>query len=244
MSQKVNRLFFPNGLDQADDINNSERVRVGASDGDQFMITVVGTDLVTAFQSFSLAVTGCFEEVLETLTPEVFPVKETVEKELPVDGRIEGSLMTTFNGGVRQAGNMFDVIAKQDIVVTGMDINTRVTDSTKVMVYSKFGSHTGFESDPSFWTLIGETEVIGKGKNTPTSLPEDSIYPVYIQAGDTQSFYVTTEDFDIVYTHGAPTDILASNDDLEILEGVGNAYQFGEIFPGRNWNGVLRYYMA
>lgn len=53
--------LFPNGVNDKDDYNNAERVQVDdGEDGDEYVISVVGSNLVTATQDYALVVTGCF----------------------------------------------------------------------------------------------------------------------------------------------------------------------------------------
>jgi len=53
--------IFPNGLDEADSINNAERVQVDAMHGDTYIVHVEGAQLISD-QPFSLVITGCFSD--------------------------------------------------------------------------------------------------------------------------------------------------------------------------------------
>lgn len=54
-------VYYPNGLDQSDNINNVERVVVdNVGDGETFSLRVQATNLDEASQKFSLVATGCF----------------------------------------------------------------------------------------------------------------------------------------------------------------------------------------
>ncbi|CAB9525867.1 protease/ABC transporter B family protein tagA (Partial), partial [Seminavis robusta] len=60
------KRIFPNGLSQADTLNNAERIRVDdPREGDTYTIHVEAKDLVST-QDYSLVVSGCFKEVEET----------------------------------------------------------------------------------------------------------------------------------------------------------------------------------
>merc|ERR1711879_912790 len=52
--------IFPNGRNEADNVNNAERIRANAGPGDVFTAYVEATDLETNTQKYSLVVTGCF----------------------------------------------------------------------------------------------------------------------------------------------------------------------------------------
>ena len=154
-----------------------------------------------------------------------------------------GDLTSTFAGGNGQAGNMFDVVALNDVTIDGMDIHIGGTSSETVEIYTKSGSYVGFTGSAAAWTLIGTVTVTGQGLGNPTPLPAGSFTPVTVNAGNTQAFYVTlTTSTNIDYTNGTNLGgVFASNSDIQILEGVGNSYPFGGTFSPRVWNGTLRY---
>ena len=57
---KNNIDYFPNGLSTKDIVNNVERIRVAAIEGDVFTVSVIGSNLSSESQAFSLVATGCF----------------------------------------------------------------------------------------------------------------------------------------------------------------------------------------
>lgn len=65
--------MFPNGLSEADTLNNAERIRVDApTAGDEYTVHVEAKDLMGA-QDYSLVMTGCFTDVKETeILPSTF----------------------------------------------------------------------------------------------------------------------------------------------------------------------------
>ena len=63
-SQRVERSYFPNGLNQKDTKNNVERIRLSQSRDELFKISVKASNLSTPREKYSLIATGCFE-VLE-----------------------------------------------------------------------------------------------------------------------------------------------------------------------------------
>ena len=152
------------------------------------------------------------------------------------------SLTTTFAGGNGQAGNMFDIVATTAVTVTGFDVHIGATTAETVEIYTKAGSHVGFETNASAWTLIATVNVTGQGAGNPTPLPANVI-AVPIAAGQSQSFYVTlSTGTDIDYTNGTSVgNVLASDASITVLEGVGKAYPFAGTFTTRNWNGTVQY---
>lgn len=57
--EKSNVMYFPNGLASCDERNNVQRIRLPASKGDTFNVTVETNNLYTESQTFSLVATGC-----------------------------------------------------------------------------------------------------------------------------------------------------------------------------------------
>ncbi len=148
-------------------------------------------------------------------------------------------LSTPFNSNNGQSGNMFDVAALKTIEVQAMEVNFDGTATFEV--WYKAGSYVGSETNQAAWTLAATaTGVVSNGANVPTPLP--ATLSITIPAGQTYAFYVTTTGSSINYTNGTTVGaIAASNADLQIKEGIGNAYPFGSIFTPRVWNGTLIY---
>jgi len=57
---KGGKNYYPNGLNKKDGINNAERIRIHTTDGEQVTIQIIGHNIITPTQKYSLAVTGCF----------------------------------------------------------------------------------------------------------------------------------------------------------------------------------------
>jgi hypothetical protein len=150
-------------------------------------------------------------------------------------------LNTTFAGGNGQAGNMIEVMASKNIVVNSFDIHTYSTGSVHAYVYVKKGSYVGFERDPSAWTKIADTVVVGKGSPNPTPIPQKDVDPVTINAGETFSFYITLDESSMRYTNG---EVMAEDASLKVIRSNGNKFPFGASYPDRIWNGILNYVPA
>ncbi len=152
------------------------------------------------------------------------------------------SLTTTFAGGNGQAGNMFDILAINDLTVDSFDISfdSGVTDD--VEIYFKTGTWVGFDADPAAWTLLTTvTGVTSLGDDVPT--PLNQTLGINVLAGETVAFYVTlTTTTAINYTNGTVTGALfASDANMEFYEGGGNVYPFAGTFDPRVFNGNIVY---
>ena len=152
------------------------------------------------------------------------------------------TLPISFAGGNGQAGNMFDIMALNDITIDSFDasFDDGVTDT--VEVYFKTGTWVGSETTPGDWTLVGTVaDLLSAGQNVPTPLGLD--LGINVTAGSTVAFYVTmTTTTAINYTNGGTVgDVWASDANLELYEGAGKVYPFGSTFQPRNFNGNVLY---
>ncbi len=66
--QSNGRVYYPNGNSSPDRKNNSERVRMTTTEGQEISIQVEAHNLATGSQKYSLILTGCFDIVAEKTT--------------------------------------------------------------------------------------------------------------------------------------------------------------------------------
>jgi hypothetical protein len=254
-------VYYPNGGNQRDDVNNAERVRLTVSDGERYTVAVRGYDLYTRRQNYALVVTGCFELSDATPTPPAVPttpVSPPVSSPVPnppnpapvVPSNPSQILYTKFTGSRRFHGNMFDVRSrKQSLIITNLAIHTRQTSLVTVEVYTKKGSHAYYENDPSAWTLVTTTQVTGQGSGQPTpifSSNSNKSLNIAVEARQTVSLYVTLTTDDMMYSWGGwwVGFVTSGNADLDIMTGTANGYGFGEVWAPRVWNGGVEYVLV
>ena len=155
----------------------------------------------------------------------------------------QSPLSTPFVGGNGQAGNQFDLVATNPVVITTFDVNISAgTWDLEVYAVTGGGSKVGVENTAAAWTLVATAPgVVSNGANVPTPLGVNFAVP--IAPGQTQGFYVTLSAGGTMnYTNGTtPQGVLASNADLTILEGTGHSYPFGSLFNPRNFNANIYY---
>ncbi|MFY0673578.1 MAG: PKD domain-containing protein [Bacteroidia bacterium] len=156
------------------------------------------------------------------------------------------TVQSTFIDDNGQRGNMFDVVAKNDIIVRAFDAHP--AGNTNFSMYYRNGSYAGVERDSTKWELIGRVRnVVARTNGTPTRIP--FYFTVRIKKGDTVSFYVTsTTSINVNYTNGTTEgDVYASDRNLEMLEGLGVFWPFGGpvtttgVYRPRIWNGNIIY---
>jgi len=153
-----------------------------------------------------------------------------------------GSITTTFAGGNRFDGNMFDAtIGSKGITVNSLDVNVD-TGAMTIDVYIKSGSYVGFDTTPAAWTLVSATAVTGAGSGNSTAV---AVTPFTLAAGGTYGIYVTIDTTVnsapyMYYTDGSNT---YSNADLSLSLGDGIGGKFGSLstVSSRTWDGIINY---
>eukprot|EP00970_Alexandrium_tamarense_P008684 scaffold1657_cov182-Alexandrium_tamarense.AAC.27 len=175
---------------------------------------------------------------------------------------------TTLHGGLKQAGMMFDIRVPtveeggpdNGLTVLAFEISTFLTEEICVEVYSKEGTHVGFEEDVTqtgdgswfshSWSILGAATAIGQGEAAPTHLPIGSLDPTHISPGETRAFYVTMNVPEMRYTQpvfGEKTgDAFSSSSQghLDLLVGSAKAYPFMDTWADRIFNGAVIYYLG
>ncbi|MBC6982150.1 autotransporter-associated beta strand repeat-containing protein [Caulobacter sp. 17J80-11] len=152
------------------------------------------------------------------------------------------SLSTTYAGGNNQAGNLFDIQASTDLLLTGIDQSFLAWNpGWTYYVYIRQGGLTG---DLSEYTLLGSvSDLTVNPEGTPTHIPLTLNYGLL--AGQRYGLYLTSDAGStgvVSYTNGSAVgDIAAQNDDLTIYQGYGVASLMAGFYQPRIWNGTLSY---
>ena len=151
------------------------------------------------------------------------------------------SLTTTFAGGNGQDGSMFDLTAKETIMITGWEGNIDASGGSATIEVYYVTDHTSFvgkETNSSLWTLLGSVTLTSTNSvGTPTVV---AIGGLTIASGETVGIYWTTTASTVSYTNG-PLGVF-ENAELRFEDrGTGNAYPFGSIYSPRIWNGTIHY---
>lgn len=159
----------------------------------------------------------------------------------------ESPLTTTFAAGNNHRGNMFDIVALNQVTIETFDAHPMGT--TDIAIYYKVGSFVGFEANPGAWTLVGTANgVVSMGTGVPTPIPIP--IGVTIPAGQTYGFYVTSTNtaVSLNYSNGTSAgSVYTSDANIQFLEGAGMEYPFcggAAPFSPRIWNGVIHYSMG
>jgi len=141
-------------------------------------------------------------------------------------------------------GHMFDVVAgNRDVMVNSLNIF--YFRGSVGEVWTRTGTHVGFENSSDGWTQIAEYDFTGSPQFSLVSLPESSFETVQISARSRQAFYVTLRAGDLqIFGMGPNTStetVVASDDDLTIFQGPGKRFLFAANTSPSRWNGQLIY---
>jgi hypothetical protein len=166
------------------------------------------------------------------------PMNCTVQNDIDCACTTE-NIVTSYTSDNGFNGNMFDIVAVKNIEILSFDANLAIGAHT-MEVYHRAGSHVGFENANTGWTLIGSAAVNSIAQEAPTAVGVN--VNVQIQAGQTHTFYVTTTGSSNRYINGTTVgSVFVSNQDLQVLEGVGKSYPFASTFTTRNFSGTIHY---
>lgn len=161
---------------------------------------------------------------------------------------------TTYKSDTIYAGVMFDILVRtNDIEILSMSINTHLTTSFNVQVYTKSGTFVGLpENNIEEWNHVSNATVIGMGVDNPTPIdPAFENGPIVVRKQHVQSFYITS---DGAYLHTKSDDTRDhtklkhndvdedSSDDITYVQGVGKGYPISAgTKRSRIWSGSIHY---
>ncbi|KAA3596297.1 MAG: hypothetical protein DWQ06_15615 [Calditrichaeota bacterium] len=208
--------------------------------GDTLAIMVTATVPAAVAGSFTATVT-------QTLAGDGDPSNNsaTLGYTVPLAGCGNNSLTTTFASGNGSAGNMFDITAINDVVITCFDVHFDPgVGDFEVWYLTGGGTYVGNETNAANWTMAGSITGVPSASTalddgTPTQLP--ILINVPIAAGATQGFYVTRMNGSVNYTNGTAVGNIQSQDaNIQFKEGAGGSYFSVTITP-RIFNGNIIY---
>ena len=174
---------------------------------------------------------------------------EKVQEKSLCSGFSESSLTTNTDGVKATKGIMFDVEVSANITVISFDVRLGSTalgnTDCIVTVWTKSGSHVGFEGNMSAWIPIFSSPVRLPTQAADVLALNQSLFDsVTIYEGTIQSFYVAArfiDDSPILTSDGFEVGTpFASSCILQINAGTTTDSLFAASKPAA-WNGVLRY---
>ena len=181
-----------------------------------------------------------------TGTPSVYTLSPTQMMTSVNPERQVLSLETTWDGGVKNSGAMFDVVTKTDIKVNAFLINTPSADLIDFEIYSISGGHQGNEKSSAAWSMVATAQIKGAGEGLPTKIGSEHFYQdINLLSEQTTGFYITMKNrLELRYTpvgDKSTGDVFNANLDLALLIGTGNAYPFSDFWTERMINLGVQY---
>ena len=167
------------------------------------------------------------------------------ENEEEDDSELETYLVTTFGGKMLSYGSLFYIYALKDIILKTIDMHTSTLDDPiHIQIYTM--------KENEEWIKICDTTRIGMGYYVATIVPTDDFESVKINANTKQSFYITSDNKDIVTSFREKSvvgDVDIRNDDLWLYLGQGvTTYSYDlqsndekKLLEKMAFNGILRY---
>ena len=139
-------------------------------------------------------------------------------------------------GGNSNFGEVFEIDALNALTITGFGINAPnngVPDEyASVTIYEGVGAVNAATSGSGIWTQIASGgSFSSSGFDVPTELPVALNVP--IAAGSTDTFLIMVSgDYNLAYSNGGSVgDVMASNANLNILQGWGESTDFSSKDP-------------
>lgn len=152
------------------------------------------------------------------------------------------TLQTGLTGTNGNDGIMFDISALHDVTITQFAAHINPVSSGYVKIYYKTWTCTqGYDTIPSAWTFIDSAMVTSAGSGVATIIPIN--VNVMIPAGGTSAFYITgTGAPSLMYSNGTAVGAVSASDTMiQVKQGIGKSYPFGNSYSPRAFNGQVLY---
>ena len=141
---------------------------------------------------------------------------------------------TTLNSNINWNGAMIDLVAHQDLQLDSFFVKINTPGNQQIEIYTKTGSHLGFELTSSAWTLLGTTTV---NVLDPDNFTDVALGNISLLNGDTLGVYfqMTNPNSKMSYKT-IPSPISRSTNEIEIITGSGVSTNFSNNYYPRDLN--------
>lgn len=150
---------------------------------------------------------------------------------------IPDTLSSGLSGSEDYDGIMFDVIAKNSVIIDSFALNLETSSAREIEVYYANGSYEPIEEDASLWSFAGSQYV--DNANAQGTLTNLSIGNIKIQAGDTLAFYIRNANGEDLMMYDY-SDVKEDNN-VKMISGKGVNGLFGYDYSDKGFNGELYY---
>lgn len=210
----------------------------GSGNG-QLAVNVNNQDTVFWYNSPSDSVPVSFGSNYTTgfLTSSITYYVEAVRGDLFYRDELQTSLTSNINWN----GAMFDVVAHENLSLDSFFVKINTLGNQQIEIYTKQGSHLGFETMTSAWTLLGTTTVNVVDENNFTDVPLGNLS---LSLTDTIGVYMQMTDANSKISYQSiSSPISRSTNEIEIITGSGVSQNFSNSYFPRDLNcGVYYHY--
>lgn len=146
------------------------------------------------------------------------------------------TLTTNFSGSDDYDGIMFDVVAKNNIIIDSFAVNFETTAAREVEVYYANGTAENNKDNTSLWSLLGHQMIDNvNAQGTATQLP---IGNLEINAGDTVAIYIRNVNGEDLIMDDASS--ITEDANMKLMSGYA-VYNSGSAYSGKGFNGNVYY---
>lgn len=150
---------------------------------------------------------------------------------------IPDTLSSGLSGGEDYDGIMFDVIAKNTIIIDSFALNLETSSAREIEVYYANGSYEPIEENPALWSFAGSQYV--DNANAQGTLTNLSIGNIKVQAGDTLALYIRNANGEDLMMYDY-SDVKEDNN-VKMISGKGVNGLFDYDYSDKGFNGELYY---
>jgi lysophospholipase L1-like esterase len=152
------------------------------------------------------------------------------------------SLAASPTANINWNGVMFDLVADTALVLDSFAVNVHTPGPQQVQVFTKNGSHLGFELSDSTWTERGLFDVMVTDSSgfVTVALPE-----IFIEKNDTLGVYLQLAGGSAkLWYQSVSQPVTVSAGELTLIAGSGASHNFGGNFYPRFWKGKVFYHFG
>jgi PKD repeat protein len=143
-----------------------------------------------------------------------------------------------FNGSSTGPGSMFNVTAKEDILIDSLKQHFAYSGRYIVTLKYKKGTYRGSETNSAAWTsvpLVNDT-IRSNGYGTVYGLVPQN--PITMLKGETYGFYIDADITSITFTSGS---LNRENSDIQIEGNTVLSEDHANVLTGYYWNGEVHF---
>ncbi len=150
------------------------------------------------------------------------------------------SIITNNNSNINWNGMMFNLIAKDSIILDSLSVKLFSSGFQKVHAYYINGNYKGSENTQSNWTFWGVDSI---QVNKSGDLANLNYSDLNLKPNDTLGIYLHLENSNSRLSYlSSGTTYYTGNSKLEIESGTGIGYTFGTTYNPRNFCGEIFYH--